>query len=215
MENNKSLVIGANGQIGKKTVKLLRDEGMSVRAMIRDQTQAPDFEALGAEVILANLEADFSAAFEGCQNVIFTAGSGASTGFDKTLLIDLWAAIKTIHYAVEYDVQRFIMISSRGAANPDNGPERIKPYLAAKHAADFVLQTSDLNYTILQPGRLLDEKGTGLIQTSRPAEATEQTIFRDDVASVILYTLNHDHTIGRTVELFNGPESISTALAPD
>ena len=54
MENNKTLVIGANGQIGKKTVKLLRDKGMSVRAMIRDQTQAPDFEALGAEVVIAN-----------------------------------------------------------------------------------------------------------------------------------------------------------------
>ena len=202
-------------KLAKKTVKLLRDEGVLVRAMIRDQTQAPDFESLGAEVVLANLEADFSAAFEGCQNVIFTAGSGASTGFDKTLLIDLWAAIKAIHYAGEYDVQRFIMVSSRGATNPDNGPERIKPYLVAKHAADFVLQASDLNYTILQAGRLLNEKGTGLIQTSRPAEATEQTIFRDDVASVILYSLSHDHTIGRTVELFNGPEPISTALAPD
>ncbi|OUR65678.1 hypothetical protein A9Q79_01410 [Methylophaga sp. 42_25_T18] len=215
METNITLVIGANGKIGKKTVKLLRDEGVLVRAMIRDQTQASDFEALGAEVVLADLEADFSAAFEGCQNVIFTAGSGASTGFDKTLLIDLWAAIKAINYAGEYDVQRFIMVSSRGATNPDNGPERIKPYLVAKHAADFVLQTSNLNYTILQPGRLVDETGKGLIQTIRPTEATEQMISRDDVASVIFYSFNHEHTIGTTVELFNGSEPISTALAPD
>jgi len=107
------------------------------------------------------------------------------------------------------------MVSSRGATNPDNGPERIKPYLVAKHAADFVLQTSNLNYTILQPGRLVDETGKGLIQTIRPTEATEQMISRDDVASVIFYSFNHEHTIGTTVELFNGSEPISTALAPD
>jgi len=69
-----------------------------------------------------------------------------------------------------------------------------------------------LKYTILQPGRLLDEVGTGLIQTNRPAEATEQTIARDDVASIIFYSLNHAHTIGKTYELFSGPQPISEAL---
>jgi len=213
MPKNRTLIIGANGQIGKKTVKLLCDDGIPVRAMIRDKAQTPELEALGAEVVIADLEADFSAAFDGCQNVVFTAGSGASTGFDKTLLIDLWAGIKTINYAVKYGIQRFIMVSSRGAANPDNGPERIKPYLVAKHAADFVLQTSDLNYTILQPGRLLDETGTGLIQTDRPADATEQIISRHDVAKVICYCLNHEQSYDHTYELFAGSQSINDALA--
>lgn len=212
MTNNKTLVIGANGQIGKQTVKLLRDADMEVRAMIRDPAQAPDFEALGAEICIADLEADFSAAFDGYQNVVFTAGSGASTGFDKTLLIDLWAATKAINYALEKHCQHFIMVSSRGAKDPDDGPERIKPYLVAKHAADFVLRQSNLNYTILQPGRLLDEPATGLIQTKRPLAAEKQKISRADVASSIVYCLQQAHTINQSYELFAGTTPIASAL---
>lgn len=186
---------------------------MAVKAMIRNIEQASYFEALGAEVIVADLETDFSFAFEGCDHVIFTAGSGASTGFDKTLLIDLWAAIKAINFSTEHDVRRFIMVSSRGAVNPDKGPERIKPYLVAKHAADFVLLHSQLDYTILQPGRLTDEPATNHIQIQRPENATEQQISRDDVAACIVYCLQHDHTIGQSFELFEGDLSIEEELS--
>lgn len=212
MHNNQTLVIGANGQIGKKTVTLLRNAGMAIKAMIRNQEQAKFFESLGAEVIAADLEQDFAYAFEGCNQVVFTAGSGAATGFDKTLLIDLWAAIKTINYAEQFNVQRLIMVSSRGAENPDNGPERIKPYLVAKHSADFVLQKSNLDFTILQPGRLTDDSGTSLIQTTRP-KPEEQKISREDVASCILYCLQHDYTIGKVYELFKGETAIADALS--
>lgn len=73
MHNNQTLVIGANGQIGKKTVTLLRNAGMAIKAMIRNQEQAKFFESLGAEVIAADLEQDFAYAFEGCNQVVFTA----------------------------------------------------------------------------------------------------------------------------------------------
>ena len=213
MSKNTSLVIGANGQIGKKLIKLMLEAGMNVRAMIRDPSQADLFKSMGAEIIVADLESDFSFAFENCDRVIFTAGSGANTGFDKTLLIDLWAAIKAVNHAADHNAQRFIMVSSRGAENPDNGPERIKPYLVAKHAADFVLVNSQLKYTILQPGRLIGEKGSGRIQTKRPSDATKQKISRDDVAACILYCLQHDHTIGKSLELFDGDISIEDALS--
>jgi uncharacterized protein YbjT (DUF2867 family) len=213
MLKNTSLVIGANGQIGKKLIELMIEAGMNVRAMIRDPSQAETFETMGAEIVIADLETDFSFAFNGCDSVIFTAGSGASTGFDKTLLIDLWAAIKAINYATVHNVQRFIMISSRGAENPDKGPERIKPYLVAKHAADFVLQSSDLSFTILQPGRLTNDPGTNHIQTQRPENTADQKISRKDVATCIVYCLQHDHTIASTFELFEGDLSIKEVLS--
>jgi uncharacterized protein YbjT (DUF2867 family) len=212
MTSNTSLVIGANGQIGKKLIQHMLDADIKVKAMIRDPLQAETFEVMGAEAVIADLETDFSFAFNGCDSVVFTAGSGANTGFDKTLLIDLWAAIKAINYATEHDLKRFIMVSSRGAENPDKGPERIKPYLVAKHAADFVLQSSDLSFTILQPGRLTDDPGTKHIQTQRPENAAEQKISRDDVAESILYCLQHDHTIGKSYELFHGKTTIAEAL---
>lgn len=213
MASNTSLVIGANGQIGKKLIQRMLNADINVKAMLRDPFQAETFEVMGVEVVIADLETDFSYAFEGCDSVIFTAGSGANTGFDKTLLIDLWAAVKAINYAINQNVQRFIMVSSRGAENPDKGLERIKPYLIAKHAADFVLLHSRLDYTILQPGRLTDDLGTNHIQTQRPKNAADQKISRDDVAACIVCCLQNDHTIGSIFELFEGDLSIKDALS--
>ena len=208
----KTLLIGANGQVGKKIAALMTQNQLIVKAMIRSPEQAAYFEQHNIEAVIADLETDFEHAFTDCNQVIFTAGSGAQTGFDKTLLIDLWAAIKSIQYAEKHDYKRFVMISSRGAQNPDNGPERIKPYLVAKHAADNALRQSGLNYTILQPGRLLDEQGTGLVTTKRPTTAEQQVISRDDVALAATFCLDQDATFGETFELFKGDTPILKAL---
>jgi uncharacterized protein YbjT (DUF2867 family) len=208
----KTLLIGANGQIGKKIATLMTQNRLPVKAMIRSEEQSAYFEQRHIETVIADLEADFEHAFKDCNQVIFSAGSGAQTGFDKTLLIDLWAAIKSIQYAEKYDYKRFVMISSRGAQNPDNGPERIKPYLVAKHAADNALRASNLNYTILQPGRLLDEQGTGLITTQRPQASEKQVISRDDVALAATFCLEQDATFKETFELFKGDTPILKAL---
>lgn len=211
-QHPKTLLIGANGQIGKKIAALMNQNQLAVKAMIRSSEQAAYFEQRNIETVIADLEADFDHAFAGCNQVIFTAGSGAHTGFDKTLLIDLWAAIKSVEYVSKHDYKRFVMISSRGAQNPDNGPERIKPYLVAKHAADQALRQSSLNYTILQPGRLLDEEGTGLVTTKRPVAAEQQVISRDDVALAATFCLDQEATFGETVELFKGDIPILKAL---
>lgn len=209
---HKTLLIGANGQVGKKIAALMQQNQLAVKAMIRSPEQTDYFKQRNIETVIADLETNFEHAFEGCDQVIFTAGSGAKTGFDKTLLIDLWAAIKSIQYAEKHDCKRFVMISSRGAQNPDNGPERIKPYLVAKHAADNALRQSNLNYTILQPGRLIDKQGTGLITTTRPNAAEQQIISRDDVALAATFCLDQEATFGETFGLFKGDTAIMKAL---
>jgi NAD(P)H-dependent flavin oxidoreductase YrpB (nitropropane dioxygenase family) len=45
---------------------------------------------------VADLEGDFENAYQGIDAVIFAAGSGGHTGADKTILIDLWGAIKAM-----------------------------------------------------------------------------------------------------------------------
>ena len=170
--------------------------------MVRDQSVAQDMAEQGAELLVADLENEFSAALAGCQKVVFTAGSGANTGAEKTLLIDLWAACKAVDYAKQQAVQQFVMVSSRGADNPDQGPAAIKPYLVAKHFADEYLLNSSVPYTILQPGRLLDQPGSGLVSTQRPADPAKQCISREDTAQAIYHCLTHSHTIGRVYELY-------------
>ena len=207
----KVLIIGASGNIGQILLTRYPEAIAPAVAMVRNREKLD--ANLSAEIVEADLEQDFAFAMKGCSTVIFTAGSGAATGLDKTLLVDLWGARKAIDAAKSRGVEHFIMVSSRGADNPDNGPERIKPYLVAKHFADEYLIHSGLNYTILRPGRLTDEEGTGLIRTVRPADPEEQFISRDDTAKVIVHCLNNSSVSNKVYELFSGRDSIEAAIA--
>lgn len=206
----KTLVIGANGKIGRKLVARLGRDG-DVRAMVRDEMQREPLEALGAEVVVGDLEGEYEHALEGCGALVFTAGSGGHTGADKTLLVDLWGALKTIRACRAHGVGRYVMVSSREAGDPDRSPGKIRHYVVAKHVADDYLQRSDLDFTILRPGRLLDEPGTGRVRTDRPAEP-EQVIPRDDVAEALNLCLKSDRTIGRIFQLYRGNTPLAEAL---
>jgi uncharacterized protein YbjT (DUF2867 family) len=203
------LVIGANGKIGRRTVPRLVEAGHRVRAMIRDAGQAATFEELGAEPVVADLESDFAHALDGCDAVVFTAGSGGHTGADKTASIDGLGAILAINAARERGVSRFIMVSSRGADNPERS-RPIKHYLVAKSIADGYLQRSGLDYTILRPGALTDEPPTGRIRTG--AELGQGQITRADVAATIVACFELSTTVGKTFEMLNDGEPIRDAL---
>jgi uncharacterized protein YbjT (DUF2867 family) len=179
--------------------------------MVRSEDQRRALEDLGAEVVLGDLEGEFEAAMQGCDAVVFTAGSGAATGPDKTFAVDLWGAIKTMRACEKLGIRRYIMVSARNAGDPDSGPVERRPYLIAKHLADEELMRRPLDYTILRPGKLTDDAGTGRVRTTRPAEP-DQHITRDDVADAILFCLQNGAAIGRTVLLFQGDTPIEKAL---
>ncbi len=209
----KTLVIGANGQIGKIVVDLLSNQYRPVVAMVRSKQQAEKLENIGIEVVVGDLEEDFEHAFEDCDQVIFSAGSGSSTGLDKTFLIDLWGAKKAIDYSVKNGVEHFLMLSGLGADAPDDWVTDMKPYLVAKYFADQYLLSSGLNYTILRPGLLTNDKGKGLITTTRSTSTNDLFISREDVAKSIEYCINRDGVSNQIFELYHGNEVISSALA--
>ena len=153
----KTLVIGANGQIGRMFCSKAHQAGFPLRAMVREPGQAMWFQEQGIETVVEDLEADFQGALHGCDQVVFSAGAGANGGPDKTLLVDLYGAIRTVDFAKAEGVQRLIMISAMRSMVPQSAPEFLRPYAVAKFAADYYLMTSGLPYLILLPGRLTDE----------------------------------------------------------
>jgi uncharacterized protein YbjT (DUF2867 family) len=148
----KVLVVGANGQIGKQLIQLLKESNeYTVRAMVRKEEQVHEFKQNGIEAVMADLEGsveDITVAASGCDAIVFTAGSGGHTGADKTLLIDLDGAGKTIEAAEKANIKRFVMVSALQAQTRENWNEKIKPYYVAKHYADKMLMHSNLTYTI-------------------------------------------------------------------
>ena len=206
------LVIGASGQIGKQATQKLLDAGHKVTALVRNKDKLSDIEHSSLSIFEENLEADFSGAFDGCDTVVFCAGSGANTGPEKTLLIDLWAARNAVEFAKAANIQQFVMVSSVGADNPDAIDSPIKPYLVAKHMADQHLLQSGITYTILRPGSLTDEAGTEYVQEAMPESDEERKIPREDVATAIVYSIGADKAYNRVYGLFTGDEPLKAVI---
>jgi uncharacterized protein YbjT (DUF2867 family) len=209
------LVIGANGQVGRKIVKNLADSKHDATAMVRKEEQVNKLKEIGAKnVILANLEEDFSFAFDGADAVIFAAGSGGSTGPDKTITVDLYGSIKAADYAKEKGIKRFVQLSSVGSANPDEQDDKIKHYMVAKGVADRHLQETDLDYTILRPGPLTNDEAKGKIKVSDEFFTLDDgSISRADVAHILTDVLDRVNTHKKTFEVLHGDKEIGEVLS--
>ncbi|UOR10245.1 SDR family oxidoreductase [Halobacillus amylolyticus] len=212
----KVLVVGANGQIGKHLVSFIQNnDNLEAKAMIRKQEQVSFFEDLGAETAVVDLEQDIETiakAAEGVDAVVFTAGSGPHTGPDKTILIDLDGAVKTIEAAKFAGVKRFIMISSFDTSREAilAASSSFAPYVTAKHYADEWLKRADLDYTIIHPGLLTNGEGTGQVEAAYEVDRAE--IPREDVARVIVASLENEATIGKEFQVVSGTKLIKEAI---
>ena len=209
---SKTLIIGASGQIGKMATKLLLENEQNVVALVRDKSKLRDLDSPFLSIVEQDLEGDFSNAVNGCDQVIFAAGSGGSTGTDKTVLIDLWAATKAATYSKEHGVKHFIMVSSIGADDPDAIDSDLKPYLVAKHMADEHLIHSGLNYTIVRPGTLTNESASLEVTTERPSDQSKAKISRENVANALLHVATNSFNSNRIFELFDGDKPIKAAI---
>lgn len=211
----KVFLIGANGQVGKHIVKLLQDSNRhELTTMVRSEEQAEQLKQSGVNVVVANLEDNveqLAQAMKGSDAVIFSAGSGGKTGADKTLLVDLDGAVKSMEAAEQVGVTRYVMVSAYKAYDRESWKESpIKPYFVAKHYADRELRASDLNYTIIGPGVLTNEPGTGKVAVGEIVEKT--SIPREDVARVVVASLDEEKTYKKTIELVSGEITIEEAL---
>ena len=210
----KVLVVGANGQIGKHLVNLLKEsDEHTVRAMVRNEDQVAAFGKLGVETRLADLEGsveEITEAAKGCDAIVFTAGSGGHTGADKTMLIDLDGAAKTIEAAKNIGIKRYIMVSAIQANNRDSWSGTPSYYMTAKHHADKILEQSGLTYTIVRPGGLLNDPGIGKINAAENIKTG--SIPREDVAKTIFESLAEEHTFNRSFDLISGETEVSDAL---
>ncbi|WP_028067139.1 SDR family oxidoreductase [Solirubrobacter soli] len=204
------LVAGGHGQIARRLLRLLAQRGDIARGLIRNPDHAADLEADGAQPVLCDLERDdVRPHVAGADAIVFAAGAGPGSGAARKQTMDLGGAVKCIEAAKEVGVERFLMVSSMGTLEIDpDSPMR--PYLEAKRDADLALQDSGLRWTIVRPGGLTNDPGTGRVALA-PRLAYGQ-VTRDDVAAVLLACLGADNTVHGAFDLLNGPDPIEDAV---
>ncbi|WP_425075018.1 SDR family oxidoreductase [Sagittula sp. S175] len=191
----KILVAGATGKTGIRLVKRLAAGGHTPVALVRkssDTSSLPDQTQLRVGD-LADLPAGVC---DGCDVVIFAAGSGGDTGADMTDKIDRDGAMALIDQAAESGVARFVMLSSVGADDPDSKSD-LAHYLQAKHDADEYLKASGLTYAIVRPVSLTDDDGTGDVILGRDVDPHAKAA-RGDVARVLADAVSSDDWGGKT-----------------
>ncbi|WP_340103774.1 SDR family oxidoreductase [Rhodohalobacter sp. 8-1] len=203
-------VVGAHGSIAQLLHPKLIEYGHSVRGIIRKEEQTDTLEKLGAEPVVEDIEQspDISEAVGNVDAVVFAAGAGPGSGKERKYTVDRDGAIKLMRACQANGINRYIMISAMGLDEP-RGNEVFQVYQKAKAEADEALINSGLNYTIIKPGRLTDEEGTGRIKVG-DLEGGE--IPREDVASVIAASLENESTHRQSFDLLSGDQPIENAL---
>jgi uncharacterized protein YbjT (DUF2867 family) len=206
------VVAGGHGKIGQRLLRLLAARGDRARGLIRNPDHAADLEALGAEAVLCDLEAEQDVAryVEGADAIVFAAGAGPGSGPERKRTLDLGGALKLIDAAKAQGIARYVMVSAIGADHPEQASGPMRPYLEAKAEADRALVASGLDHTIVRPGGLTDDPGTGLVTVGDALDYGQVT--RDDVAAVLLATLDVPNAIGKSFVLLNGETSIDEAI---
>jgi uncharacterized protein YbjT (DUF2867 family) len=207
------VIVGGHGKIGLRLEKLLAERGDSPRGIIRKTEQAADLEEIGVEPIVLDIENvdDISDALAGADAVVFAAGSGAGSGPARKRTVDYGGAVKLVQAALVQDIRRYLIVSAMGANHPESWSDEMRPYYEAKAEADKIVMESGLDYTIVRPGGLTDDPGTGTVQVADQLDTGQVT--RDDVAAVIAECLVADNSIGKAFDLLNDGTPISEAVS--
>ena len=209
-------IVGGHGQIAQLLIAELVAAGHQPVALIRKPEQSAELEAMGAETALLDIEEDggerFAEVFAGADAVVFAAGGGADGNIERKRTVDLGGSLKSIAGAGLAGVKRFVQISSIGVDDdlPDDIDDTWKAYVEAKRDADAALRDSDLDWTIIRPGALTDDPGTGQVEIGPRVDRGE--VPRADVAAVLAAVLDDPRTIGQQWIVVGGSSSIDDAI---
>jgi len=208
-------IAGGHGQIALRLAKIMSERGDEVVALIRNPDHADEVKQAGAEPALVDLEQasedEVATAIGGSDAVVFAAGAGPGSGSERKETMDYGGAVKLIAAAKQAGVGRYVIVSSMGANPNATGDETFTVYLRAKGRADDAVRASGLDATVVRPGGLTNDAGTGRVRLGEKLPRGQVT--RDDVAAVLVAVLDSPSTIGRTADLIGGDTPIAEAVA--
>jgi uncharacterized protein YbjT (DUF2867 family) len=209
------VIAGGHGNVARRLARSLVARGDRVRGLIRNPDHAADVEADGSDPVVCDVEAagldELTAAVDGTDAVVFAAGAGPGSGTERKWTMDRDGAIKLLDAARAAGVERYVIVSAVGAENPPDGDDVFSVYLRAKAEADEAVMASDRSWTVVRPGRLTDDPGTGRVRVDTDPFRTEVT--RDDVAGVLAAVLHEPRTAQRVIYAGAGDDAIDAAVA--
>ncbi|MEV6701313.1 NAD(P)H-binding protein [Streptomyces sp. NPDC051453] len=209
------VIAGGHGQIALRLERLLAARGDEVAGVIRRAEQADDLREAGAEPLVCDLESasveEVAGLLEGADAAVFAAGAGPGSTAGRKDTVDRAAAVLFADAAERAGVRRYVVVSSMGADPAHQGDEVFDAYLRAKGEADASVRArTGLDWTILRPGMLTNDAGTGLVRLE--ASTGRGPVPRGDVAAVLAELVETPATAGLTLELISGSAPVTVAV---
>jgi len=215
------VIAGAHGQVARRLGRLLSSRGDTVLGIVRNPEHRSDLTDDGVEPVVLDLEqagaGEVAGVVSGADAVVFAAGGGPGSGIARKDTVDRAAAVLLADAAEQAGVRRYLLVSSMGVesvaggATPEGVDEVFVAYLRAKLAAEEdVLARDGLDVTVLRPGGLTDDPGTGRVRLDRHVD--RGAVPRDDVAAVLVALLDAPRH-GAVLELVGGGTPVAEAVA--
>ena len=211
------VIAGGHGKIALRLTARLAARADIVTSLIRNPDHRADVEQAGGRPVVVDLEAttvdDLAPILSGADAVVFAAGAGPGSGAARKDTVDRAAAVLLAEAARAAGVHRYLLVSSTGVDDPPRpGTDEVwAAYLAAKKAAEEAVRASALAWTILRPGALTDDPGTGRVLLAPPPVPPAE-VTRDDTAAVLVALLDTPATAGKILELRAGDTDVDEAV---
>lgn len=208
MSSSIILVAGATGGTGQRVVEQLLQQGRRVRILVRDAAKAQALFGDALECHIAMVQ-DASAVAKAVYGVDYLVSAiGARTRANDPLntgeTVDYIGNLNLVNAAKQYSVKQYVLVSTGGlAASVFEASLQQRPILEWKLKAEQVVQNSGVPYTIVRPGRLLNDEGGHLGTRSSQGDYQRGPITRDDVARVCVAALQNSVAQCKTLEVVN------------
>ncbi|GGA69844.1 NAD-dependent dehydratase [Pseudoclavibacter endophyticus] len=213
----KVAIVGGHGQIALRLTQLLHAHQHEVVGLIRNPDHQGDVRAHGGEPWVVDLErshtGEVAMGLSGADAIVFAAGAGPGSGAARKITMDRDGAVLTADAARLAGIKRLVIVSSINADRHDGESDDVfQVYLRAKAEADDEIRArADLEYTIVRPGSLTNDAGTGHVTVGQGLDASPVT--RDDVALVLREALEQRAAIRMQFDLVNGDTPVGEAVA--
>jgi len=160
-------IIGASAGIGLEAVKRGLDRNHSITTLSRSGIEIEEKKSLKVILGDATYKADLLSSIQNADAIIVTLGTSKNMNA-TTLFSDFAQLMVEIHKENKIDIP-FIFVTGFGAGESKNYvPWLVKMFLkyflkdvyADKTKMEEIITNSDLNWTVVRPGRLFDKELT-------------------------------------------------------
>ncbi len=216
----KALVTGATGFVGSHLAEALRRRGDDVTVLARSAQKAQALEPLGVRVVSGDLRntAALARAAEGQDEIYHVAGVVAARNEAEFLVANRDGTANVVAAAGAAGGPRLVLVSSMAAGGPsprdhplrgDEPPAPVTAYGRSKLAAEHVVRSSSLPWTIIRPPTVYGPRDREVLKVFQLVRLGLAPVFGDgsqqlsavhgaDLAEALIAAARSGATAGRT-----------------